>query len=122
MPLDLDFLAVAGTALSYGAGPSVPWARIILAFLLCAGLAVAAIAFLRWRAGQGGPGTIWRQMSRGAAGGQRELELVERLALSPNAQLMVVRWGEKKLLVLASSSGAQVLSEEAAAQSPERSG
>ena len=34
MAIRFDLLAAAGTALSYGEGPSVPWARIVLAFLL----------------------------------------------------------------------------------------
>jgi hypothetical protein len=89
----------------------VPWARIVLAFLLCAGLAVAAIAFMRWRTGQGGATPIWLQMTRGTGTPERELELVERLALSPTTQLVSVRWGARKLLILASPAGAQVLSE-----------
>lgn len=105
-------MAAAGTALSYGEGPSVPWARIVLAFLLCAGLAVAAAAFLRWRTGRGAPSPFWLQMARGAGDGRRELELLERLSLSPTAQLLVVRWGEKKLLILASPAGAQLLGDE----------
>ena len=112
MAIDLDFLAAADTAFAYGAAPSVPWARIVLAFLLCVGLAVAAIAFLRWRTGQGSPGRFWQQMVRSAGERQRELELVERLALSATTQLVVVRWGERKLLILASPSGAQALGEE----------
>lgn len=119
MPSDLDLLAAAGTALSYGAGPSVPWARIVLAFLLCIGLAAAAIAFMRWRTGRGVSGPVWLQMTRGAKHRQRELEMVERLALSPTTQLVVVRWGGKKLLILSSSSGAQVLSEENDGAPPE---
>ena len=109
MPFDLDLLTAAGSALSYGEGPSVPWARIVLAFLLCAGLAAAAIAFMRWRTGQGAPGPFWLQMTRGAGDGQRELELVERLSLSPTTQLVVVRWGERKLLILSSPRGAHVV-------------
>jgi hypothetical protein len=112
MSIALDLLAAAGTALSYGEGPSIPWARIVLAFLLCVGLAVAAIAFMRRRSMQGGPSPFWLQMTRGTGDGLRELELVERLVLSPTAQLVVVRWGARKLLLLASPSGAQLLSEE----------
>jgi len=108
----LDLLAAAGSALSYGEGPSVPWARIVLAFLLCAGLAIAAIAFLRRRTKQGGPGPFWMQLARGTGDEQRELRLVERLALSPTTQLAVVRWGARKLLILSSPAGAQLLSEE----------
>ncbi len=111
MPFDLDLLTAAGSALSYGEGPAVPWARIVLAFLLCAGLAAAAIAFLRWRTGPGGPGPFWQQIIRGAREGQRELELVDRLALSSTTHLVVVRWGERKLLIVSSSSGVQVLTE-----------
>ena len=122
MPIELELLAAAGNALSYGEGPSVPWARIVLAFLLCVGLAVAAIAFMRWRTGQGGPGPIWSQIVRGAGGGDRELEQIERLALSPTTQLFVVRWREKKLLILSSSSGAQVIGEEHAGGSGEPTG
>jgi hypothetical protein len=112
VPIALDLLAAAGTAISSGAGPSVPWARIALAFLLCAGLAVAAIAFLRWRTGQGGPSPFWLQMTRGTGEGQRELELVERLALSPSSQLAVVRWRARTLLIMTCPTGAQLLSEE----------
>ena len=112
MPIELDLVAAAGSALSYGAGPSVPWARIVLAFLLCAGLAVGAIAFLRWRTGQGGPGPLWSRLGRVAGSPDRELQLVERLALSATTQLVVVRWGTRKLLILASPAGAHVLSEE----------
>lgn len=119
MAIDLDFLAAAGAALAYGEGPSVPWARIVLAFLLCAGLAVTAIAFMRWRTGQRGPSSFWLQMARGSGDGQRELELVERLALSATTQLVVVRWGERKLLILASPSGAQTLGEKDGGAEPE---
>ena len=111
MAIRFDLLAAAGTALSYGEGPSVPWARIVLAFLLCAGLAVAAIAFLRWRTGQAGASPIWLQMTGGASACERELELLERLALSPTTHLAVVRWGERKLLILASPAGARLLTE-----------
>ena len=116
--LDLDLLTVASTALSYGEGPAVPWARIVLAFLLSIGVAVAAIAFMRWRAGQGGPNLPWLQIRRGAADAQRELELVERLVLSATTQLVVVRWRERKLLILVSPTGAEVLSEDGAAVTP----
>jgi hypothetical protein len=122
VPFDLDLLTAAGSALSYGEGPSVPWARILLAFLLCAGLAAAAIAFIRWRTRPGGPGPFWQQMTRGAREGRRELELVERLALSPTTHLFVVRWGQRRLLILSSSSGAQVLRENDDSPASEKAG
>ena len=119
MSIDLDLLAAASSALAYGEGLSVPWARIVLAFLLCVGLAVAAIAFMRWRTGQGAPRPFWLQMGRGAGDGQSELELLDRLALSPTTQLVAVRWGEKKLLVLASPAGAWLIDEREGAVSAE---
>jgi hypothetical protein len=115
----LDLVAAAGSALSYGSGPSVPWVRIVFAFLLCAGLAVAAVAFMRWRTGQGSTAPFWLQMTRGTAAGERELELLERLALSPTTQLVSVRWGARKILILAAPTGAQVLSETDVAAAPE---
>lgn len=101
----------AGTALAQAPGPSVPWARIAVAFLFCIGLAVCAIAALRWRLGHRGNLDLGRAfpLLRGAKRRPRELELVERLSLSPTTHLAVVRHGERKLLILTSSTGATLL-------------
>ena len=89
MVASLDILATASATLAYGSGPAVPWGRIALALLFCLGLSVAAIAFLRRRGGQIGPQAAWWPIRGSRAAAQRELELLERLALTPTSQLLL---------------------------------
>ena len=107
----LDILAPAAAAMAYGEGPTIPWGRIALALLFCLGLAAAAIAFLNLRTGQAGPRTRWLPAGLSGAAAQRELELLERLPLTPTSQLLLVRCGGERLLLLSSAAGAQLLRE-----------
>ena len=106
-------ILAAGASLAQVEGPSVPWARIAVAFLFCIGVAVGAIAVMRRRMGHRGGFDLGRALPllRGVPPRPRELELLERLALSPTAQLAVVRHGERKLLIVTSPAGAHLLGE-----------
>lgn len=76
-----------------------------LAIVLCvAALAVAVLA-LRRRGGQ----AVWRR-----TGGT--LQVLESRALSPQSQLVVVRYGERQLLLCVGPAGAQCLRDDPAGE------
>lgn len=109
MHAGLAQLAAAAAPIAYGEGPSVPWARIVLSLLFCIALAFGAVAFVRWRSGQAGPGSLASLLRRVERGTARRLELLERLPLTPTTQLCLVRSGNSRLLVLVSPGGAQLI-------------
>lgn len=104
-------LTVATAAYAHGSDPAVPWLRIALAFLFCVGVAVAAILWLRAR--QGSPIALHAFARRIAAphraGAPRELEVEERLRISPTAQVLVLRCGARRYLVHVGPQGAQTI-------------
>jgi flagellar biogenesis protein FliO len=109
MHAGLDLLAAATAPIVYGEGPSIPWARVVLSLLFCIALAVAAIAFIRKRSGQAALGPLTGLIPRVERGVPRKLELLERLPLAATSQLCLVRCGDKRLLILVSSGGAQLI-------------
>jgi flagellar biogenesis protein FliO len=88
---------------------AVPWARIILSLLFCLTLAVGAVALLRRRSGAPPIPSFARLLARPDRARERDLELLERLQLSPASQLCLVRCGERRLLLHVAAAGAQVL-------------
>lgn len=73
----------------------------LILVVLCA--LAAALTFLRKR----GSRMKWPPLSRKA----RRLEVVERLILSPQANLVLVRLDQREILIAASVSGCSVLEE-----------
>ena len=73
---------------------------LILAVL---GALAAAIAVMRKR----GANVKWPHMSRKV----RRLEVVERLVLSPQANLVLIRLDEREILIATSGTGCSVLEE-----------
>jgi flagellar biogenesis protein FliO len=106
---EITMLSAASATIGQSAGFSVPWARIALSLLFCLTLAVAAIAFIRRRSGAAVLPSFASLLSSAERGKQRDLELLERLQLSPASQICLVRCGNKRLLVHVSAGGAQVL-------------
>lgn len=107
----LTIIAQAAPAYSRAADPAVPWARLILAFLLCLILAAGAILWLRAR--QGAP-TDLRALVDGIVGAGKaapipELEIEERLRVSPTGQLLRVRCGVRRYLVHIGPHGASLI-------------
>jgi hypothetical protein len=109
MNASLALLAAATAPLAYGEGPTVPWARIVLSLLFCLALGVSAIVAIRRRSGHAVPGPIALLFQGTGRAAPRQLELLERLALTATSQLCLVRCGDKRLLVLVSPVGAQVI-------------
>ena len=120
MNASLAMLSAATAPLAYGEGPTVPWARIVLSLLFCLALGIGAIAFLRRRSGQAALGPIALLLQGVGPAKPRELELVERLALTPTSQLCLVRCNDKRILVLVSPAGAHVVEGLAAGGGEER--
>jgi flagellar biogenesis protein FliO len=120
MSASLALLAAAAAPLAYGEGPTVPWARIVLSLLFCLAVAVGAIAVIRRRAGQPPLGALTALLlPRGGHAVPRQLELLERLALTPTSQVCLVRCGDRRLVVLVSPGGAQVVDGPAPGDTPE---
>jgi hypothetical protein len=85
-----------------------------------AGAAMAVISLLLgclwWLRNKGIAAPVWRGSSRPA----RRLESLERLPLTPQHTLHLVRWGGRELLIAASPSGCTVVEAEPAAAEPRR--
>lgn len=111
MGASLATLAAATAPLAYGEGPTVPWARIVLSLLFCLALGIGAIAFIRKRAGRASLGPIAMLLQGAERSKERELELLERLPLTATSQICLVRCGNRRLLVLVSPGGAQLIEE-----------
>jgi len=90
---------------------AIPWARIVLALLFCLALAVAAIAVRRRRLGFSATPSFASLLAFNGAREDRELELLERLQLSPTSQICLIRCGHRRLLLHISAAGAQLLGE-----------
>jgi flagellar biogenesis protein FliO len=108
--MGLAFLIRAAEPIGQASEFAVPWARIVLSLLLCLALAVWAIAFLRRRSGAAPIPMFARLLAQSDGDRERQLELVERLQVSPASQICLVRCGDKRFLFHVSSAGAQLLS------------
>lgn len=122
--MSISFLlttALTAPAYSQTAAPTIPWARIIIAFLVCIAFAVGAILWLRSR--QQGLPTDVRALF-GPLGRPKALEVAEpfeierRLRVSPTSQLFILRCGERRYLVHTGPQGAQNLDRLDDARSP----
>lgn len=107
----LTILAQAVPAYSRAADPVVPWARLILALLFCIILAAGAIIWLRAR--QGAALDLRALADRLAGAGKTavppEMEVEERLRVSPTGQLLRVRCGLRRYLVHIGPHGAHLI-------------
>jgi hypothetical protein len=99
-----------GSAIPYGSGPDIQWLRIILALALCLALAAASIWALRVRHGLSVAPHWMRQFGAMDKGAQtapgEQLQLVQRLVVSPGHQLVLVRLGARRYLLHLTASGA----------------
>lgn len=86
--------------------PQIPWARIVLAFFFCVGVAVAAIALLRWR---GGENPLPALLRREATGGKPEFEIIERTRVAPGAQLCMLACRSRRYLIYIGPNDAVLL-------------
>lgn len=102
----LSVLAAASGRLGQAEGPVIPWLRIVLAFLFCIALAVAAVLWLRKR--QGLPPLLAGLIATAPDGPDR-LGIEERLRVSATSQILVLRWDGARYLVHVSGAGAQLL-------------
>lgn len=106
-------LTTARAAHAFGekAEPVIPWARIVIAFLICIAFAVGAILWLRAR--QGLPNNVRKlfdPFGQGAQAGYSEpLEIERRLRVSATGQLIILRCGQRRYLVHTGPQGAQNL-------------
>lgn len=110
-----DFVTLAAnaapmTGLASGTDPAVPVGRIVLAFMFCIVLAIAAIGFIRVRNGM--PllpnGIRWRigKTLSYAAPSPEKLQIVQRLSVTPNSQLVVLKRGRQNYLLHLTNHGA----------------
>jgi hypothetical protein len=101
--------ALAAPAYGQTVGPAIPWARIVVAFLVCIAFAVGAILWLRSR--QGLPTdvrTLLGQLRQSKASDpQAPLLIEQRLRASPTSQFVILRCGERRYLVHTGPQGAQ---------------
>ncbi|GAA4044792.1 hypothetical protein [Parerythrobacter jejuensis] len=109
--LSLLAAVAADTApLATGTGPSIPWGRIILAFVFCILLAVAAIGFIRVKNGMSLiPDTMAARMSASGevtAPPAGKMQIVQRLSVTPASQLVIVRRGTQNYMLHLTNHGA----------------
>ncbi len=99
-----------GSAIPYGSGPDIPWLRIILALGLCLALAAASIWALRVRHGLSVAPDWMQQFGATVKGDQlapgEQLQLIQRLVVSPGNQLVLVRLGARRYVLHLTASGA----------------
>ena len=78
----------------------VSWVRVIAALVLCLGLAVGGAYVMRTRL---------RGRTTASASQGRQLELLETIRLSHQADICLLRFGEARLLVAATAQGVTLL-------------
>lgn len=107
----LTILVQAASVHGQPPDPVIPWGRILFAFLFCIALAVGAILWLRARHGVFTDlrGVARRVTRRHPAPVHDELEVQNRLRVSPSSQVMVLRCGERRYLVHMGGQGAQLI-------------
>lgn len=88
--------------IAQGGAPDIPWLRIVFVLILCIGLAIAAIGFVRLRHGMpflpdriAGP----IKAKRSERGDTQELAIVERLSAGPATQFVVLARGKQRYLL-----------------------
>lgn len=90
-------------------GPDIPWLRIVLAFLFCIGIAVAAIAFMRVRNGLPTmPKALRERLIQNPDYTDLRsdrLEVVQRVGIMPSGQLLVVRRGTRNYVLYLTAHG-----------------
>lgn len=94
----------AASGLGGGGAVEVPLLRIVVAFVLCAGVALLAILLLRQRFGRGG--SSWpRRMATGT------IEVCEVRRVTLHADVGVVRHDGREYLLLLQAGASRVLCE-----------
>ena len=96
--ISLPLLAAASPQYATGGEIAVPWARLALAFFICVALAAAAIHMMRQRYGSAAPRGFSDFLSRKEQV-EAEIEIVERVRITPSGQLCLVRCGERRYLI-----------------------
>lgn len=109
----LDTLALAAARaapLASGTAPSIPWGRLVLAFVFCILVALAAIAFIRKRNGMPVlPEDVIQRFGQGqisAPAASGRVQIVQRLGVTPTSQLVVLKRGRQNYLLHLTNSGA----------------
>lgn len=77
----------------------IPWARIILAFFLCIGFAVVAIAFIKARDGGATMRSVINALGSRLAAEPNALTTVSRLRVGPGQQLCLIRCKQREYLL-----------------------
>lgn len=95
----LTTLAAAAVPFAASGGPEIPWARIILAFFFCIGVAVAAIAFIRARNGGHEIRFLLKGLGAKMATEPDALALVSRLRVGPGHQVCLIRCKNREYLL-----------------------
>lgn len=106
----LAMQAADAAPLATGSAPSIPWIRLILAFLFCIVIAVLAVAFIRKRNGLPLlPEHLQARLNQGAtdqSSQQDRIQITQRLSVTPTSQLVVLRRGEQNYLLHLTNTGA----------------
>ena len=96
--------------LATGTAPAIPWGRLVLAFAFCIVIALGAIAFIRKRNNMPllSDDTLRRLGMGGGAGTMPHdrLQITQRLSVTPNSQLVVLKRGSQNYLLHLTNTGA----------------
>lgn len=106
--LAMPSLAAAQT-LGRGAGDSIDVVRVLAALALCLALAVAAALLIRQRQDKSSVWPLKLPFSVGGAAAGRRVAVLERLRVTPQLEVCLLRWDEREVLVGATASGGFVV-------------
>jgi len=108
--LSLGIYMIAGPACAQTLGqagePQIAWWRLAGALLLCLGLGIAGAFVLRARVGAGGPTSLpWRFASTPS----KRLRVIERVLVSPQADVCLIGCDGAEYLIAVSSQNVQLI-------------
>ena len=98
--------------LGHGSNLDVSYGRVVAALLLCIALAAGAALALRHRLGAGAKKPLGTDRLTWASGGRRvprHIELLDRLRVSPQLEVCLLRCEGRRYLIASSSAGTVLL-------------
>ena len=112
-------LPAMAAGLGTASTPSVPWVRIVLAFLFCIALAVAAIAVLRHQQGRLRFTFAARAFPAMAQAPRRRIEVIETRRISQHGDVCLLHCDEYSYLIAMGQAHAVLLDRQALPTGPD---
>lgn len=101
--------ACAGTQLTGGVSPDVPWMRLVLSFAFCVLVAAGAVLALKRFEAKGRAAPFSSLLGRKALGGGRAIQVLETRRISVHADLCLIEFDGERMLLAATAHGVEIL-------------